>query len=748
MPSVQPNTRRAVPFLAVAMGLVCLCGVEQAASFDLDALAAGQWPPGVAVEAAKPELAVLRVVREYAPSLRLEVREPGDWRLALGSLAVEPGQNYTLAVSLVNAAKAPKSKTQDVALFRPENQADAPEAADAARGMAELWVAAAGAPPGTVPVARRTVAPGPWRVITLPFTAPAGVRQITPELRGAKGGLFFIAEVKLAAGTTAPAVRTPAPDTFELLANLRHAEFATILAPGKPFGVYRPGETVTWSAGKGWPAAFQSFHYIIQDPWGAVLRRGTGTFPQLLSFQPETPGYYELVITSTAAGDPAQVRQDCQGAVVLPPMPEFPAGGHPFGTQSAEPALARLLGASWVRGGVYGPWDREITETPADWDVSTTVKSLTDNRLMPLHSSNNIAGKSNAFPPGGVNELPKDMDAYGAAYAKLVRLGGGFVQDFEFWNEPEGRLGASPAWTAENFTRALQSAHRGMKSANPAARMAVGSNLELVANVHRFGGRDAYEIMILHPYPWAVGSMWNTPEEGLLLELCASTRRWLDAHGGRDKEIWSTEYGYTTGTTLCGCTELQQAQMNVRATLLQLAGGLSRVNPFRMNDVWFWGQVDGRFGLTRGNSTPKPAFAAYGTLIRAVRNLPYRGRLDAGPNLAALLFGSDRETVLALWTDRGEKTLSLRLPATGTRTELFGRTTALPAGTATLPVTESVQYLALPAAWRTVADAQASRFLPGITDGIFTPSTLRRRTWELPVLKTAPVVDGVPGEWR
>ncbi|MFA5204968.1 MAG: hypothetical protein WC708_11255 [Lentisphaeria bacterium] len=98
------------------MSLLFLGCAGTVAGFDLDALAAGQWPPGVAVEAAKPELAVLRVVREFAPSLRLELREPGAWRLALGTLPVEPGREYTLAVSLVNAAKAPKSKTQDVAL--------------------------------------------------------------------------------------------------------------------------------------------------------------------------------------------------------------------------------------------------------------------------------------------------------------------------------------------------------------------------------------------------------------------------------------------------------------------------------------------------------------------------------------------------------------------------------------------------------------------------------------------------------
>ena len=747
MHSAQPAVRWPVSFATVVMGLLFFWGAGNVIGFDFDALTAGQLPPGVAVEAAKPEVAVLRVVREYAPALRLEVREPGDWRLALGTLAVEPGRDYTLAVSLVSAAKAPKSKTQDVALFRPENQADAPEAADAGRGMAELRVAAAGTPPAAAPIARLAVNPGPWRVITLHFTAPAGVSRITAELRGAKGGLFFIADVTLAPGTGTPPIRTPAPESFELLTNLRHAEFATVITPEKPFGFYRPGETVTWRVGPGWPAPFQSFQYTIRDAWGAILRRGTGTVPQAVSFQPEAPGYYELIITSTAAGDAAPGRSDYQGAAVMPSTPEWPAGGHPFGTQSADPGLARLLGASWARGGVYGPWDREITETPADWDVSITIKSFTDNRLMPLHSSNNIAGKSNAFPPGGVNELPKDVDAYGAAYAKLVRLGGGFVQNFEFWNEPEGRLGASPAWTAENFTRALRSAHRGMKSANPAAKMAVGSNLELIANVHRFGGQDAYEIMVLHPYPWAVGSMWNTPEEGLLLELCASTRRWLDAHGGRDKEIWSTEYGYTTGTTICGCTELQQAQMDTRATLLQLAGGLSRVNPFRMDDVWFWGQVDGRFGLTRGNSTPKPAFVAYGTLLRAVKNLPYRGRLDAGPNLAALVFGNEQETVLVLWTDRGEKSVAVRLPVAGTRTELFGRTAALPAGTATLPVSESVQYLALPCPWPAAAHTQPNRFLPGITDGIFTPSALRRRSWDVPVLKAAPVVDGMPGEW-
>ncbi len=731
----------AVVLLGVAMGLGTTD--SRADLFDTDAITSGRVPADVSFAKEQSDGSLIRVLREYAPCLKVDIRDKGKWTVTFGEAKVTPGKKCTAALSIAIVPEAGKVKTQDIANFRPENQAQKQESLEG-KGYGVLTFYGIGKS-GRTRLADVQLSPMPWKIIAATFSVPDGVDRLTAEMTGSGGGIFYVADLAVGQSGTTPTVFLPQSNTLDRIQGLESVEFATFIKEGKPYGFYHPGETISWTVNPPPLAGFQTFTYKIQDPYGKVLVRGEGEFPKTIEYKPQGPGYYELVVRTRSEKIPTQMVCDWQGAGVYSRWPGSRAGGHPFGTQCCPMDLMRMYGASWARGALYG-WFDEITQIDANKDYSDMIKQFRDNNILPLHSSNNIAAKSNSVPPGGENELPKDFDAYAQAYKKMVSLGGKFVEHFELWNEPEGRLGANPYWTIENFTKTVLAAHKGMKEANPKAKLAIGSNLELINGVHQNGGKDAYEIMILHPYPWAVGGPWNTPEDGLLLEICASARNWLDANGGKDKEIWSTEYGYTTGTTQCGCSELQQAQMNTRASLLQLAGGLTKINPFRMQDVWFWGQVDGRFGLCKWNMTPKPSMVAYGVLIRAVRDLPFRGRLVTQKNLAALVFGNEKETVVALWTNQGTKPMSLSVPAGSRLMDQFGKVTEIGSGDHTLTVEESVQYVLVPESYRSFTGRQKMSFLAGFQGGIF-DSKVKHQETQIPILPTAPVVDGKLDEW-
>ncbi len=726
----------------VILLMLTLCLSEScfAVLLDTEVITSGKIPSQIKFSMVKPNKAELRVIREYAPCLKLDLRGKGKWKLAFGSVVVKSGRRYTFAFTVASAGEALQSKTPDVANFRPENQpkkAESPEG----KGYAVLNILG-----NDKLLASIYVSPTSWTKLTTAFVAPKGVNKITAELLGSGGGVFFIADMNVVAGSASPHVYVPLGLTFSQIQGGDQVEFKSLIKETKTYSLYRPGETVIWKVESPSDIAFKRFKYKIIDAYGKIYSRGECAFPADISYKPLHPGYYELVIRSISINNPDSQIHDRLGAAVLSEVSSFEAGGNPFGGQSTPNDLLRMLGGTWSRGGLTN-WSDDVNLLDVNTDYSKNISDFKDNHIMPLHVSNNITSKSNSETIGDVNFLPTDFKAYGESYGKLAGLGNGFVKVFEFWNEPEGRIGVSPLWTPKNFTDAFVSAYKGLKAANPDARMAVGSNIELIKSVNAMGGQDSYDILILHPYPWAIGGPWNTPEDGALLETCISARKWLDSCGGKNKEIWSTEYGYTTGSTTGGCSELEQAQMDVRASLLQLAGGLNKINPFRMGDVYFWGQVDGRFGLCRGNLTPKPSFVSYGVLIRAVKNLPYRGRFNAGKNLAVLVFGDEKETTVAFWTDKGVKPLSLKTPGNSSHMDQFGRTMQLGTGIRRYTRSASVNYICVRQGYRKFVKAQNIPFIAGLSGGIFEGNT-KRKKWSIPILSKAPVVNGKLDEWQ
>ncbi len=714
------------------------------ARWNVESLLRWQMPRDVALQAERRHDIELRVIREFAPCIKLRVRQPQDWSLRLLEAPVEPGATYIAAVTLSAAASLGQGFTVDIANFRPENrQADAGELSQG-NGTGQIIVTPRDEPQRVL--ASISVTPTTWHTFTLPaFTVPHRVDTVAIRLVGTQGGIYHIADAALASGSNTPMLHRPADTTLPLLFNQQQEEAKSLIEPGREHGIYAPGQTITWRVAPP-EAAYDAWTYMVLDAEGNLLEQGQSGGAATIAYDPPDVGYYELVLHSTSSRDASRRMFDVQGAVVWTEAPRLGMGATPFGAQCGTMDLAGLLGASWVRSGLYG-WFDEITEIDPAKDESQTIERFVRAGILPMHHTNNIAGKSNSFPPGGVEHLPHDLDAYEQAYATLANLGGGFVQHFEFWNEPEGRLGATEHWTIENFMAAMRAGHRGMKSVSPDAKLTVGSNFDMIKQIIERGGKDDFEIVVLHPYPWPLGGEWNTPEQGRLHEQCIEARRWLDDNGCADKEIWSTEYGYCSGTTRGGVSELEQAQLNVRATLLQLAGGLDKVNPFRLDDVWFWGQVDGRFGFVRQNLTPKPSLMAYGTLIRTLRALPHRGRFDVAPNVAAIVFGNQHETVMAIWTDREDQEVTLSVPRGARHIDLFGRVTPLDQDHATLTVTPSTQYIHAPISYESFSAMQTSPFLAGLHGGIFELSS-QGKQWSIPILSVAPRVDGLLDEWH
>ena len=456
--------------------------------------------------------------------------------------------------------------------------------------------------------------------------------------------------------------------------------------------------------------------YRVVDADGQVIRQGLAPVGQELRFSPPAPGFYELLLADAAPGLDAGSRSS---AVVVPESDGVLPGSNPFGAQASPPELLPRLGLTWSR---------------------------------PLHY-NIVTGAHNA--------LPTDLAGYADAWETKVREGlpADHLRTVEIWNEPESELGQlGRDWQMVDFVAMTRAAREGARRADPGTRIAVNfinvlwGGDSTYRDFVRAGGGPVHDVLSLHPYSMHLYNEPRTPEgpeEDLLLEYLASVRELMRQQSVADREIWSTEYGWPTHPGHpWSTTELNQARFIVRSSILQLAGGVSRVNPFRMTNVPDWGPMDGTFGMMRDDGSPKPSMAAYSVLAQTVHDLPYAGRLSLGHNVGAFVFGNEKRTVLALWRPDAETVVSLSLPMSGARlVGLFGETTALSHAGCQLAIGPSPVYLECPVSPERLAAAIGQPVVVGQPVGVFDVGKLSRLDWSIPWLAAPPVVDGRLEDW-
>lgn len=307
---------------------------------------------------------------------------------------------------------------------------------------------------------------------------------------------------------------------------------------------------------------------------------------------------------------------------------------------------------------------------------------------------------------GSHDTLPTDFTAYANAWETEARNGfpnGGFPSlnpgVVEVWNEPEGEL--TGAWTMTQFVNMVSAVRQGINRVNPSVKVAVNFiNTETFSSFHAAGGVGTYNVMALHPYSrqlYTGAPFAQSPEADQLLQRLADARTLLNNEGASSVEIWTTEFGWPTCPGYAwSATELTQARFIVRSSLIQLASGLKRVNPFRAGDVPQWDPKNGSFGLSRYDGSPKPAVAAYAVMAQTINNLPYAGRFNMGTNIGAYLFGNSTQTVIALWRPDTTGNITLTLP-TGTKTivDTFGATSTTTATSWTRSIGPSPVYLVI-----------------------------------------------------
>jgi hypothetical protein len=380
------------------------------------------------------------------------------------------------------------------------------------------------------------------------------------------------------------------------------------------------------------------------------------------------------------------------------------------------------LGVGWVRDGIY--WD-QIELKKGVYRIPPETQRWIDR----LHGAGIKILVS--FSKPNSNYAPFDPDAYARAAAFIATEERGKVNAIEVLNEPNNasagfrkvyggewagfeKDGVTAPWMIK-YVELLNKTAIAVKAANPEMKViGLGANTEanlrgiekgLAAQVdgvtdHPYSSRAEPEML---PFKRAdlteagPGSALDLVYRGQTFSaLVAAYRQQLKKYNAGEKQIWFTEWGYTTfhedgrpnpGNFL-GFSEQAQAAYLQRRVIEGLAFGVDRSFLYDLrNDGTLPDEVEHNFGLATADLRLKPAYAAFRAVVRVSANwrpmpevsIEEAEKSETRTALRAYAFSDrNRQIIIAAWRigagdESIETTLAVpeRLASSATATDLI-----------------------------------------------------------------------------
>jgi polysaccharide biosynthesis protein PslG len=241
------------------------------------------------------------------------------------------------------------------------------------------------------------------------------------------------------------------------------------------------------------------------------------------------------------------------------------------------------------------------------------------------------------------------------------------VHAFQLWNEPNHPRFWPSGPSASEYLPLLREGYRAAKQADPASTVLLGglskSDFYYLEDLYRLGGGDYFDAVAVQPYTYGVdpAAAWNGVhdwEDHDRISVNAfpaikEVRASMVAFGDADKDVWLTEFGYSTTSGDGGVSAAKQAAYLAKAyRYVERLPWVKALFWYAARNSPFYEDADtyeGRFGLFTTGWRPKPSYAALrayalglpGVVLRkgTQRRLPWggpaarvtlRGRIDPG----------------------------------------------------------------------------------------------------------------------
>lgn len=364
----------------------------------------------------------------------------------------------------------------------------------------------------------------------------------------------------------------------------------------------------------------------------------------------QLPGQ-EASLTGPGVSGPPLVRP----AFATPPFPlkapHLSYGMNVWLFQQDKPRVLGLVkgaGFSWIRQQVR--WDTiEPRQGQYDWaELDRIVEATAQDNVRVILS---VVRSPRWAGINGTTGLPANPATFGTLMQRMAERYKGRVDAYEIWNEQniERETGGGKV-EVKPYIETLKAGYRGVKASDPWAVVIYGGLSPTGINDPNYAVDDAifleqsyqynkgemrnyFDVLGVHP-----GSHGNAPDEFWPIDKPAEADRpWtthpsfyfrrvenlreiMEKYGDSKKQVWLTEFGWTTKNAAPGYeygalnTEQEQADYLVRAyerakTLYPWMGVMSL---WQLNFATFVEAKDEKvpWGIIRADWSPRPAYSA------------------------------------------------------------------------------------------------------------------------------------------
>ena len=339
-------------------------------------------------------------------------------------------------------------------------------------------------------------------------------------------------------------------------------------------------------------------------------------------------------------------------------------GGDEAGLALMERAaqMARDAGVKWSREDFS--WGRiERQRGQFDWTYYDNLVACARRNGITVYAIVGYwTGWTKPYTSEGIDDYVRFLKVMVRRYQKEIK-------QWEIWNEPNIFFWDGPK---DLYAELLTKSYAAIKEIDPKAQVL---GLSTAGIDHKFISRmlelkAPFDILTIHPYRAHLNDL-------AFIDDLKKVSDQVKLPDGTRRPVWLTEMGWATHTPhnalrqdFVPTTLRAQAELIARSYLCAIVSG---VDP---RTFWYDFRNDGedpiyfehQMGVVYNDFSPKPAYAAYATLTRALRGQRLAGPVAAPPGVLAFKFkptaGGPGETI-ALWSPQADAVVEL--PTTAPR---------------------------------------------------------------------------------
>ena len=318
--------------------------------------------------------------------------------------------------------------------------------------------------------------------------------------------------------------------------------------------------------------------------------------------------------------------------------------GQPRADVDREIALLRAAGVRWIRANVnwagLEPDGKGVVNEwlLAEYDYAIDrAQAAGIQVLMPIADgvpywasadpAKHVDGQGNR--QWEVTYRPARASDYGDVVRFVVEhFSARGVHTYQIWNEPNHPRFWPSGPDAREYVPLLRAGYQAVKAADPGAIVLLGglakSDFYYLEDVYREGGGPYFDAVAVHPYTYGVDPTatwngvhdWEDPDRISINAFPAiqEVRRSMEAFGDGEKQVWLTEFGFSTTTQDGGVSAAAQAAFLTKAyRYVERFPWVKRMFWYAARNSPFYGDRDtyeARFGLLTTDWAPKPSYAA------------------------------------------------------------------------------------------------------------------------------------------